>query len=58
MLDIMFGDPTLSDWAKDFIASVSRQGWLKDYSPKQKYWIKTIFNRQRDSWFANPQQYL
>ncbi len=45
-LDIMFGDPLLPQWEKDFIDSVARQGWQRDYSPKQKAVINKVFKKQ------------
>lgn len=49
MLDCMFGDPQLTKWEKEFINSVSRQGWYReDYSDKEKVVIKRIFRVQKD----------
>ena len=46
MLDVMYGDPLLNAWEKEFVKSAASQGWYKDYSPKQKAVIKRIFDRQ------------
>ena len=46
MIDVMFGDPLLNEWEKKFIESVARQGWLYDYTPKQKTKLLKIFHRQ------------
>lgn len=45
IIDIVFGDPFLTPWEKKFIDSVARQGWERDYSPKQKAVINKIGNR-------------
>ena len=50
MLDVMFGDPKLNSWERDFINSVIFQGWEKDYSPKQKAVIEKTFLKQRKKW--------
>lgn len=47
MIDIMFGDPLLGSWEKNFIDSVARQGWQKEYSPKQKAVIERLFKHQK-----------
>lgn len=48
MIDVIYGDPLLSEWERNFIDSVARQGWHRDdYSEKQKAVIKRIFKRQR-----------
>jgi len=47
MIDIMFGDPELNDWSKKFLESVARQGWLKNYSPKQKAVIEKLYHQQQ-----------
>lgn len=47
MIDVIFGDPLLNKWEKEFIDSVSQQGWQRDYSLKQKVVIKKIFTTQR-----------
>lgn len=35
LIDCLIGDPLLNNWEKEFIESISRQGWYKDYSEKQ-----------------------
>lgn len=52
MLDIMFGDPTLSPWEKRFIKSVSEFGWLDNYTPKQISVIEKIFKKQKRKYTA------
>lgn len=47
MLDIMFGDPLLTNWEKRFIRDVAEKGWLFDYTEKQAAKIKEIFRRQK-----------
>lgn len=47
MIDCIFGDPKLNSWEKEFIDSVARQGWQRDYSPKQKVVIKRIYETQK-----------
>lgn len=47
MIDVIFGDPLLNKWERDFIESVVNFGWHKDYSEKQKSVIKKIFTNQR-----------
>ena len=47
MLDIMWGDPLLSDWESKFIKDVARKGWIWDYTPKQKSKIRLIFLKQK-----------
>lgn len=47
MIDVMFGDPKLNRWEREFIQSVIFQGWQKDYSPKQKAVIEKTFQKQR-----------
>jgi len=50
MIDVIFGDPLLNKWEKDFIDSVASFGWHKDYSDKQKAVIKKIFVNQRQKY--------
>lgn len=47
MIDCIYGDPKLNKWERDFIDSAARQGWQRDYSPKQKAVIKKIFINQK-----------
>ncbi len=44
-IDIMYGDPLLTLWEKDFLESVADQGWQRDYSDKQKAVIDKVFKR-------------
>lgn len=44
-IDIVFGDPLLTPWEQKFINSVARQGWERDYSPKQKKVIDKIYTK-------------
>lgn len=44
-IDIVFGDPLLTPWERNFIDSVARQGWERDYSIKQKAVIDKIHTR-------------
>lgn len=52
MIDVMFGDPLLNKWEKEFLESVARQGWQRDYSPKQKAVIEKTYAKQRRKWVA------
>ncbi len=52
MIDVIFGDPLLNKWEKDFIESVMYYGWQKDYSDKQKAVIKKIYIKQRRKYCA------
>lgn len=50
MIDIMFGDPTLSPWESKFIESLCRYGWLTNYTPKQKTCLEKLFDKQIKRW--------
>lgn len=52
MIDVMFGDPLLNAWEKDFVESVASFGWHKDYTPKQKAVIKRLFEKQKKKYAA------
>ena len=52
MIDVIFGDPLLNAWEKEFIDSVARQGWLRDYSEKQKACIQKIYTTQRHKYVS------
>jgi len=47
MIDVMFGDPLLNRWEKDFVESVALFGWHADYTSKQKNVVKKLFEKQR-----------
>ncbi len=50
MIDCIFGDPEFNDWERNFIDSVARQGWQRDYSSKQKAVIKRIYVAQKNKY--------
>lgn len=52
MIDVMYGDPLLSKWERDFIESVASFGWRKDYTPKQKAVIKKTFAKQKHKYIG------
>lgn len=45
LIDVIFGDPLLTPWEREFINSVEELGWEHDYSPKQKAVIEKIHAR-------------
>lgn len=50
MIDIMHGDPLLSQWETKFVRNVCSYGGHYNYSPKQKAVIKRIFIKQQNKY--------
>lgn len=53
IIDCLWGDPLLSSWEKSFIESLSRYGWIANYTDKQvakllQVWRKMLRLRKID----------
>lgn len=44
-IDMLIGDPLLNNWEKNFIESLSRYGWLSDYTPRQILSLNKIWQK-------------
>jgi len=42
---MLIGDPLLSKWEKNFIESLSRYGWIADYTKKQVVCLNKIWEK-------------
>ena len=44
-IDCLIGDPLLNQWERTFIGSLSRYGWIADYTDKQVAKLKQIWRK-------------
>jgi hypothetical protein len=55
MLDVMWGDPLLNKWGREFVERVAEHGWYRNYSDKEKRKIEELFWQQRRKYVSqNP----
>lgn len=47
MIDCLWGDPLLNPWEKSFIESLTRYGWIADYTDKQVTTLRQVWRNIR-----------